>query len=471
MEYQISHNIDKEKIFLINRSEIEGRLEPNYYRPSISTLENKIRSLSKHRLRDYAISISGGATPKKTKSERYYSDSQSGIPFLRVQNLQTDGELSLDGCLYIKEETHNGLLCRSKVEEGDLLVKITGVGRMAIASVAPKGFIGNTNQHMVVIKTDNTSISRYLARYLNLDIIERIASRHSTGGTRPALDYPSLKNIPVIKGIDFTPIDNALIIRKQKEYEAQQLLDSINGYILEELGIILPEIQTDLKNRIFYAEHKNCITRLDPKYNKQISYIKSLSCKYSWTTLAQVILNTGQYGANEAAIDFKDGDIRYIRITDIDEDGNLKNFEKKTAANIKCSYLLHKNDVLFARSGSVGRCYIHKNDNEPAIFAGYLIRFMLNTEMMDPWFLFYYCNSSIYKYWVDTIQRPAVQANINAEEYRSMIIPLPPLPKQKKIVEHINAVRQEAELLRRESKMILEKAKQDVEQMILGNDF
>ena len=46
---------------------------------------------------------------------------------------------------------------------------------------------------MVVVKTGNTDTSKYLAQYLNLDIIGKIASRHSTGGTRPALDYPSLK--------------------------------------------------------------------------------------------------------------------------------------------------------------------------------------------------------------------------------------------------------------------------------------
>ncbi len=51
-----------------------------------------------------------------------------------------------------------------------LLVKITGVGRMAIASVAPENFVANTNQHMVVIKPKNIS-SKYLAQYLNLDLV------------------------------------------------------------------------------------------------------------------------------------------------------------------------------------------------------------------------------------------------------------------------------------------------------------
>ena len=222
--YNIPQHIDNNKIFIVQWSEIEGRLEPEFYKPSIADLEKAIRAKSSHRLRDYALSISGGATPKKTDGGKYYADKETGIPFLRVQNLNTDSTLSLNDCLYINQETHEGMLSRSQVVEGDLLVKITGVGRMAIASVAPKGFVGNTNQHMVVIKTGCARTSKYLARYLNLDIVERIASRHSTGGTRPALDYPSVKNLPVIEGIDFSSIDSALAQKKQKDDEAQQLL-------------------------------------------------------------------------------------------------------------------------------------------------------------------------------------------------------------------------------------------------------
>lgn len=466
--YQVPQHIDKNKIFIVQRSEIEGRLEPEFYKPSIADLEKTIRGKSSHKLRDYALSVSGGATPKKTEGDKYYADKETGVPFLRVQNLNTDGTLSFDDCLYINKETHEGMLSRSQVSEGDLLVKITGVGRMAIASVAPEGFIGNTNQHMVVIKTGNKEISKYLARYLNLDIIEKIASRHSTGGTRPALDYPSVKNLPIIEGIDFSPIDRAIELKKQKESEAQKLLDSIDAYILNELGITLPKIKTDLKNRIFKVNRSDLEDRLDPKFNKNYSFIKSLKGTYTWVTLRDVTFNNGQYGANESAVEYKKGDIRYIRITDIDEYGNLKQTDKKTASNIENDYLLKPNDILFARSGSVGRCYIHKFLEEQAIFAGYLIRYFLNENIIDADYLFYYCNSNIYKYWVDTIQRPAVQANINAQEYRSMPIPLPPIVKQKEIANHIYAMRQQAKQLQKEGESILENAKKEVEQMILG---
>lgn len=80
---------------------------------------------------------------------------------------------------------------------------------MAVASVAPDGFEGNINQHVVVVKTESKEKAEYLCDYLNLDVIETIAKRHSTGGVRPALDYTSLRNIPIVEGIDFTRLRNS----------------------------------------------------------------------------------------------------------------------------------------------------------------------------------------------------------------------------------------------------------------------
>jgi len=75
----------------------------------------------------------------------------------------------------------------------------------------------------------------------------------------------------------------------------------------------------------------------------------------------------------------------------------------------------------------------------------------------------------LYKLWVSAIERPAVQSNINAEEYKSLPIPIPPLQKQSEIATHISQIRNKANTLKQEGKEILEQAKQEVEQMILGD--
>lgn len=479
MSYQVPQHIDKDKIFIVKKSEIEGRLEPNFYKPSIATLEKKIRSLSSKRLRSYALSFAGGATPSKRESEKYYSDSQTGVPFLRVQNLQTIGELSLDECIYINEETHNGLLKRSQVSEGDLLVKITGVGRMAIASVAPKDFVGNTNQHMVVIKTGDSSISKYLAHYLNLDIIELIASRHSTGGTRPALDYPSLKNIPIIEGLDFSVIENAIKIKKAKETEAQHLLDSIDGYLLKELGITLPNLKAELTDRVFYVNYSDLSNRLDPYYSLkcfQESFEAVLLGKYPVVSLKSLttLITSGitPKSGGDAYVDDRLNGIPFIRSGNINIDGDLDfndllYIRPDIHKTIMKSSQVRKNDLMIAIVGAtIGQIGIYIFDNEANINQAIaLVRLKdgINVEYVKE-----LIKSSIGQLSLNRLKRPVARANINLEEIATIQVVLPPYEMQQKIANQIQTIRQQAKALQAEGKAILEDAKRKVEEMIIG---
>ena len=479
MTYQVPEHISKDKIFIVKKSEIEGRLEPDFYKPSIASLEKKIRLLSTKRLRSYAQSFAGGATPSKRESEKYYSDSQTGVPFLRVQNLQTTGELSLDECIYINEETHNGLLKRSQVSEGDLLVKITGVGRMAIASVAPKDFVGNTNQHMVVIKTGDSSISKYLAHYLNLDIIELIASRHSTGGTRPALDYPSLKNIPIIEGLDFSVIEHAIKLKKAKETEAKQLLDSIDGYLLKELGITLPNLKAELIDRVFYVNYSDLSNRLDPYYSLkcfQESFEAVHLGKYPVVSLKSLttLITSGitPKSGGDAYVDDKLNGIPFIRSGNINIDGELDfndllYIRPDIHKTIMKSSQVRKNDLMIAIVGAtIGQVGIYVFDNEANINQAIaLVRLKdgINVEYVKE-----LIKSSIGQLSLNRLKRPVARANINLEEIATIQVVLPPYEIQQKIANQIQTIRQQAKVLQAEGKAILEDAKRKVEQMIIG---
>lgn len=214
--YTISPTLNKSRVFILQKSELEKRLDPFFYIPELLELEKKVLAKKPKKLRDYVKGLASGATPKTTESEKYYAEKENGIPFLRVQNLSPTGVLEFDDCKYINEETHNGMLKRSQVSAGDLLVKITGVGRMAVASVAPDGFEGNINQHVCVIKTGSKEISETLAAFLNSEIGEKLASRRSTGGTRPALDYPALLSIPIIEDKRILKIVNVATEQIQK---------------------------------------------------------------------------------------------------------------------------------------------------------------------------------------------------------------------------------------------------------------
>ena len=480
MTYQVPQHISKDKIFIVKKSEIEGRLEPDFYKPSIASLEKKIRSLSTKRLRSYAQSFAGGATPSKRESEKYYSDSETGVPFLRVQQLQTTGELLLDGCIYINESTHNGLLKRSQVSEGDLLVKITGVGRMAIASVAPEDFAGNTNQHMVVIKTGNPSVSKYLAHYLNLDIIEQIASRHSTGGTRPALDYPSLKNIPIIDGLDFSIIDDAIKTKKAKEAEAQQLLDSIDDYLLKELGINVIESSdnTDsVVDRIFIKNLRGLERdRLDSNYydNKYNTLIHSIRKGiYPLYILGDSnitsFLSVGQTPKSEY---YSDTETDFPIIKAGSYTGSEIDLSKVAFTINKQSYTIKKGDIFILSAAHQAEyiakqiCYLHDTPKPNTSFVGELLC-VRASEIVNSMYLYSVLSTKVYKTLLNREKRGQT-SHLYAQDVKQIFVPIPPIEKQNCIAKHIEELRTRAKALQAEGKVILEEAKRKVEQMIIG---
>lgn len=193
--------------------------------------------------------------------------------------------------------------------------------------------------------------------------------------------------------------------------------------------------------------------RIDPNYHLN-SY--TLSEKYAITTLKDCSFNNGTYGANEIAIDCNEpNDIRYIRITDIDEYGNLKNDTIKTVKNVNEKYILNDNDFLFARSGSVGKTLLYKENMGKAIYAGYLIKYILDTSKILPEYLFAYCQTDKYWKWIKQHERPAVQSNINSEEYSSMQFPLPPMEVQEKIANIMQDAYKQKEKLENEADEIL----------------
>lgn len=164
--------------------------------------------------------------------------------------------------------------------------------------------------------------------------------------------------------------------------------------------------------------------------------MEGLFARNGWRTLPLVdaCVARGQYGANVAKRDFEPGGIRYIRITDIDEDDTLKDEAVGIDAAAADGYLLRAGDVLIARSGTVGKSYVHGAASMLHAFAGYLIRFRTDPAVLLPRFLREYLNTRTYWRWVADRRRVTAQPNINAKEYGQLAVPCPPLDEQRRIV-------------------------------------
>lgn len=187
-------------------------------------------------------------------------------------------------------------------------------------------------------------------------------------------------------------------------------------------------------NRVFILQKSELEKRFDPSW---YVYLKSIQgFKHKKVAFKNLLLDNPQYGANEIGIERETNtEPRYIRITDINDFGELENELGKTASVIEEKYFLKENDLLLARSGNtVGKSYLHKDVGYDCFFAGYMIRFKIDISKVIPQYIFAYTQTDFYRKWIKAVQRTTGQPNINAEEYRSLEILLPDTLVQEKIV-------------------------------------
>jgi type I restriction enzyme S subunit len=156
----------------------------------------------------------------------------------------------------------------------------------------------------------------------------------------------------------------------------------------------------------------------------------------------------GQYGLNAAAMG-DGGGTRFIRITDIDDQGQLGRCPPAFVPNSipgLHQYELTEGDILIARSGATaGKSYIHGAIHEKSVFAGYLIRFKIDPKKALSKYVFRFLQTDDYWRQLRSHKRAVAQPNVNAKQLSSICLPLPPLPEQKRIVAILDA----AEELRR----------------------
>jgi type I restriction enzyme S subunit len=185
------------------------------------------------------------------------------------------------------------------------------------------------------------------------------------------------------------------------------------------------------------------VTRgLDPKVKLRdsgVPWLGEIPARWGAARLKFLAAEPMAYGASEPSEFAVPSHPRFIRITDIDDDGSLRDDTfRSLEPDVATPYLLRRGDLLFARSGAtVGKTLLFAGEDGSACFAGYLIRFRANTERVLPSFV-YAVTQSAYYWWC--IREGSIQAtiqNFSAEKYGDIVIAVPPLKEQCAIVEHI----------------------------------
>lgn len=156
--------------------------------------------------------------------------------------------------------------------------------------------------------------------------------------------------------------------------------------------------------------------------------------------LVDVSLSSGEYGACSASVEYDVNRPRYVRITDINDDGTLNDdLVSSKVLSDDNEYRLSYGDFLFARMGAtVGKTYAFYSGNQ--IYAGYLIKYKLDLSKINPRYLYWYTKQNEYWDWVKIKQSGAAQPGINAKKYDLLEIPLAPIKEQDEFAAFVKQV-------------------------------
>lgn len=232
-------------------------------------------------------------------------------------------------------------------------------------------------------------------------------------------------------------IQGKLVPQDPNDEPASELLKRIR----EEKARLVKEgkIKKDKNESIIFRGDDN--SHYEKLANGEVRCIDSelpfeVPCNWSWERWGNLAFSI-MYGYNAPAIE--KGDIRMVRISDIQN--NQVNWGSVPFCKIKetdiDTYLLKPNDILFARTGgTVGKSYIVKSVPHPAIYAGYLIRTRYSQQLC-PQFLKYFMESPLYWDELKEGTTATAQPNCNGKKLASMLLPVPPVQEQLRIVSRL----------------------------------
>ncbi len=346
------------------------------------------------------------------KSSEY---TNSGFFVMRIGNVQ-DGYISLSKPKYVKKS--HELFEKFILQSGDILISLTGnVGRVGIIQEEHLPAVINQRVARVSLKNENIIKKQFLLYYLKSSYFVENLIDAGHGAAQQNVSTSDIGNIKI--PLPHLPTQHRIVK-------------------------ILDEVFSDIAQAKEHAE-------------KNLQNAKELFESY----LQGVFANPGEdwendnlknicdveYGYTEKAK--SDGDYRFVRITDTDENGLLTQEKKMYVESFKeaSKYTLHDGDLLMARTGASAGNVLLFEGVQKAVFASYLIRIKFNKDISSKLY-WYFSKSRLYWNQVDQLSAGSAQPQFNGGALKQIVYTFPKsFAEQKSIVAKLDTLSAETKKL------------------------
>lgn len=378
------------------------------------------RTQSKTRKRlKYVVEMNGRILPEDTDPDYLMS-------YIDISNVETGGAVGSPQEYRFADAPSRA---RRLVKSGDTVISTVRTYLKAVAFLDRPSPDTVVSTGFAVLTAKEELLPKYLFYHSVSEAFVQSVVAHSVGVSYPAISPTDLGTLMV-------QVPPKEVQRKIAAYLDEKTV-AIDSVVEKKRRLVelLKEKRAAIINR--------AVTKgLDPKAkldDSGVEWIGQIPKGWSTRKLKFLTRYQLQYGLNESGIEDDRNNLRFIRITDIDDAGRLREESfASVSATLADGYVLRDGDILFARSGATaGKSFQYRKEYGNSCFAGYLIRFTPDKNRLLSDYVRLVTQSNYYEQWKDGVYIQATIQNISAEKYKEFRIALPPLIEQEKIVKFL----------------------------------
>ena len=455
---------NRAEIFTIISNEIVGRIDPYYYKPEFKELESKLKN-SKWEIRElYEI-----ATLQYGLGEEAKDIGQ--IPYLRITDIDENGNLIKQNLKFLFEKKEfEGYVLKKK----DILVARIGAtfGKTIYFNEEEKFYFAG---YLIRINLDKNLISpKYYFYFCQTSIYWKLANKLVSGGGQPQFNANTISNLKIpippkdIQEKIISIMDSAYFLKKEAEKKAKDLIESIDDFVLEKLGIEIPNLEEEMTFFVFSNELEN--NRIDSEFHqkkyKQIN--KALESGRYEVKEVRELIEYVKKGIEVGSQEYLEVGKKFLRVADFDNFGIYENKLKYISDKlfeVNKDFQPEKEEILFSKDGTIGLCKVLEYNFDGIISSG-ILRIKVK-ENINNYFLSYLLKNKYMTSLFENLSIGQIIKHLNIENILNLKIPIPPLPIQKEIAEEVKKRLEKAKKLKQEANENLEKAKKEVEDILL----
>jgi type I restriction enzyme S subunit len=370
---------------------------------------------------------------------------EDGVFSIGGEHIDWEGNLSLINPKYISESFYHNLKS-GKVKELDILLVKDGatIGKVVYVQELPVKKVA-INEHVFLLRANNFIFPKFLYYFLYSKIGQIQIERNIRGAAQGGLNSSFVQRM----FITLPPIN----VQNNFSSFLDNEIDQLNKLIYKQSQMI--DLLKEKRQAIITHAVTKGLDPNEPMKDSGVEWIGEIPEHWMVTRLKFISCISANYGLNLSSDNYLDKGVRFIRITDINEDGTLIPDGVYISEDLTKDKVLKKGDLLFARSGSVGTSFLFDlDDSQKYSFAGYLVRFRLKMEH-SPSFVYFSSQSKLFK---DQIKMNSIETtidNFNGEKYSNLKFGLPPLDEQIQISNYIKVITYKIEdLISKQQKII-----------------